>query len=100
MIARIFNVWDFYPFAIFSSGHPIYDILRLLDTYAAKSHPSITPLLDHVWSSSRVIEGNVQGGSDFCMILQHKCLVTSIYKYTNPIRGIPDFSKQKFGPSS
>ncbi len=66
--------------------------LRLLDTYAAKSHPSctfssITPLLDHVskicmiqiferWSSSRDIEGNVQGGSDFCMILQHKCLVT------------------------
>ncbi len=28
------------------------------------------------WSSSRVIEGNVQGASDFYMILQHKCLVT------------------------
>ncbi len=22
------------------------------------------------------VEGNLQGGSDFCMILQHKCLVT------------------------
>ncbi len=68
-------------------------MLRLLDTYAAKSHPSctfpsITPLLDHV--SKICIEGSVQGGSDFCMILQHKCLVTlrALYKYTQNVEAV------------
>ncbi len=34
------------------------------------------------WSSSRVIEGSMQGGSDFGMILQHKCLVTLALVHT------------------
>ncbi len=34
---------------------------------------------------AKVIEGNVQGGSDFCMILQHKCLLIVTLTFTMKI---------------
>ncbi len=48
-------------------------LLTSLITWSKKYHIDFER-----WPSSRVIEGNVQGGSDFCMILQHRCLVTLI----------------------
>ncbi len=47
------------------------------------SEPLIVPLnylviLHWSWTIFQKSEGNMQGGSDFCMILQHKCLLTLI----------------------
>ena len=37
------------------------------------------------WSSNKIIEENVQGGSDFCFILQHTYDVTLIFPFKGTV---------------